>query len=66
MMGAREGQRGGSQTDRSNVVAVGIGILRHRQVTPRWEYDPVQRHIGGGGVGEGRGCPPCKEIIKRE
>ena len=51
----------------SRVVAGGIGMLGWRQVTPRWTDDPVQRNVGGGGVGEVGGFPPPqKEIRKRE
>ena len=47
-------------------MAGGIGILGRIQVTPRWAYNPVQIHIGGGGVGVGGVCPPRKEIRKWE
>ena len=66
MTEAREVQRGGSRTAMSRVVAGGIGMMGRRQVTPRWEDDPVRKHVSGGGVGEGGGCPPRKEIRRRE
>ena len=53
--GTGECQRGRAQTERSRVVEGGIGILGQRQVTPRWEYDTVRRHVSGGGVGAGGG-----------
>ena len=62
----REGRRGVAQTAMSRVVARGIGILGRRQVTLRWSDDTVWRHVSGGGVGAGGGCPPPKEIRKRE
>ena len=64
--GAREVWKGGARTERSRVVAGGIGMLGRRQVTPMWADVPVQRHVGGGGVGSGGGCPSWKEIGKRE
>ena len=57
MTGAREGRRGGARAAMSRVVAGGIGMLGWRQVTPRWTDDPVQRNVGGGGVGEVGGFP---------
>ena len=33
-------------------------MMGRRQVMPKWADDPVRRHIGGGGVGAGGGCPP--------
>ena len=41
-------------------------MLGRRQVKPMWAYDPMRRHVSGGGVGEGGGCPPRKEIKRRE
>ena len=36
-------------------VAMGLGMLGQRQVTPRWANDPVWRHCGGKGrEGQGR------------
>ena len=51
---------------RNRVEAEGIGVLKLRQVTPRRSDDPVDRHVGGGGVGAGGGCPPWKDIRIRE
>ena len=39
-------------------MAGGIDMLGWRQVMPKWEDDPVRRHIGIGGVGAGGGFPP--------
>ena len=50
-----EAWRGGAYTERSRVVAVGIAVLGRIQVIPRWEDDPVRRHVGGGFVGAGGG-----------
>ena len=54
-MGAREGQRGGAQTARNRVMAVGIDMLGRRQVMPRSEDDPMRRHICIGSFGAGGG-----------
>ena len=37
-------------------------MLGQRQVTPRWEDDPVRRHVGGEGV-RGRGGL-SKKVLK--
>ena len=66
MTGAREGLRRVERTARSRVVVGGIGILGRIKVTPMWADDPLQIHIGGGGVGEVEGCLPQKEISRRE
>ena len=62
----RDGSEGGSEgeawTARSRVEAGGIGMLGQRQVTPRWEDDPVRRHVGGEGV-RGRGGL-SKKVLK--
>ena len=62
----RDGSEGGSEEGARKsmimVVTGSIGVLVWRQMTPRWADDPVQRHIGGGGVGAGGGCPLRKEI----
>ena len=55
--GEREGWRGVACTARSMVVAVVIGILGRRQVTPRWSDDPVRTHVGGGVFGSGGEYP---------
>ena len=49
-------------------MAGGIDMLGWRQVMPKWEDDPVRRHIGIGGVGAGGGFPPPhrKEIGNQE
>ena len=60
MIGARDGLREGARTERIRVVVGGICILGRRQVTPRWEDNPVRRHVGGGGVGARGGCPPLE------
>ena len=62
MTGAREGQRGGSWTVRSRVIAGDIGIMGRRKVTPMWEDDSVQRQASGGGVRAGGGCPPGRKL----
>ena len=41
-------------------------MLGRRQVIPRWVDYHVWRHVGGGGVGAGGGCPHRKEISQRE
>ena len=46
---------GGERTERSMVMAGGIGMMGRRQVTPRWVDDSVKRHFSGGGVGKGGG-----------
>ena len=66
MTGAREVRRGGARTERSRVVAGGIGMMGRRQVTPRWADDPLQRHVGGEGFGSGGGSPPWKETRSQE
>ena len=35
-------------------------MMGRRQVTPRWADDLVRRHVSGGGVGAGGGCPPLE------
>ena len=39
-------------------MAGGISMLGRRQVAPMRVDDPVRRHIGGGDVRTGGGCPP--------
>ena len=56
--GSEGGLEGGYQTVRIRVVVGGIGMMGRRQATPKWEEDPVQRYVGGGGVREGEGCNP--------
>ena len=46
MAGAREVWRGRKWTEKDIGEAGNIDLLGQRQVTPRWEDDPVQRYIG--------------------
>ena len=64
MAGEREGQRGEARTAKDRGEAGNMGMLGRRQVTPRWEDDPV--YVGGGGVGSVGGCPPRKDTRRRE
>ena len=57
MTGAREGWRGGARTERSRSEEGGIVMLGQRQVMPRWEDNPIWRHVVGGGVGAEGGFP---------
>ena len=46
MLRAREGRRGGSRTEKGKGEAGKIGMIRWRQVTPRWSDDPVRIQDG--------------------
>ena len=54
------------RTEKDRGEARCIGILGRSQVTPRWADDPVLRHVSGGSFGAGGGCPPWKDIRRRE
>ena len=58
MLRAREGRRGGSRTEKGKGEAGKIGMIRWRQVTPRWSDDPVRIQDGC----QWRGCWGSREI----
>ena len=69
MAGAREVWRVRKWTEKDRGEAGNIDLLGQRQVTPRWEDDPVQRYIGR----QWRACwgrrglpPPWKDIMQSE
>ena len=65
-MGEKEGQKGEARKAKDRGEMGCIGMLRGRQVTPRWADDTVHRHAGEGGVGSGGGFPPHKGIRRRD
>ena len=62
MLRAREGRRGGSRTEKGKGEAGKIGMIRWRQVTPRWSDDPVRIQDGC----QWRGCWGSREIPPRK
>ena len=69
MAEAREGRRGEAQTVKNRGKAVYICIMGRKQVNPRWADDLVRRHVSGGRILEGGGCPPPRRTsggVKRD
>ena len=60
-MEGEEGETGVQRSHKMNQVSMRIGMLGQRQVTPRWENDPVGLHAGSrreSGQGRVQAPPP--------
>ena len=64
---AGEEETGTQRIQNMKQVAMSIGIMGQRQVTPRWENDPVWMHNGSiqeSGQGRGQATPPYRNQAK--